>query len=54
MSQDFIYQGRGVSNLKAHLVLVTKYRQKIINNSILDFLEVVFRRTIEKWEGRLI
>ena len=54
MSKDFIHKGRGVSDLKAHLVLVTKYRKKIIDKQMLEFLEGVFRRTIEKWEGRLI
>ena len=54
MTKDYMHKGRGVSEMKAHLVLCTKYRRDVMGDDMLDFLEGVFRRTLEKWEGRLI
>ncbi len=41
-------------NLQYHLVLVTKYRKKVINSEILQCLEVHFKRLLESWECELV
>lgn len=40
-------------NLQYHLVLVTKYRKKVINSEILNRLECHFKRLLEGWECEL-
>ena len=45
---------RSVYKLNAHVVLVTKYRQKAIDFEILNRLEVIFQETLDKWECQLI
>lgn len=40
--------------LQAHLVLVTKYRKKVINKEILGRLEQIFRDTCIKWESSVV
>lgn len=54
MSKDFIHRARGVSDLKAHLVLTTKYRRKMLTAPMLTRLESILKDLMEKWEGRLI
>jgi putative transposase len=54
MGKDFIHKARGVSDLKAHLVLTPKYRRKIFTDPMLTRLEEIFKALMEKWEGRLI
>jgi putative transposase len=54
MSKDFIHRARGVSDLKAHLVLTTKYRKKMLTDPMLTRLESILKDLMEKWEGRLI
>lgn len=54
MSKDFIHRARGVSDLKAHLVLTTKYRRKMLTDPMLTRLEAILKDLMEKWEGRLI
>jgi putative transposase len=54
MGKDFIHKARGVSDLKAHLVLTPKYRRKIFTDPMLTRLEEIFGALMEKWEGRLI
>jgi putative transposase len=54
MGKDFIHKARGVSDLKAHLVLTPKYRRKIFTDPMLTRLEQIFGTLMEKWEGRLI
>jgi putative transposase len=54
MSKDFICRARGVSDLKAHLVLTTKYRRKMLTDPMLTRLESILKDLMEKWEGRLI
>lgn len=49
-----MHRARGISDLKAHLVLTTKYRKKVLAEPMLIRLEEVFRDLMEKWEGRLI
>jgi putative transposase len=54
MGKNFIHKARGVSDLKAHLVLTPKYRRKIFTDPMLTRLEEIFGNLMEKWEGRLI
>ncbi|NEO78449.1 IS200/IS605 family transposase [Moorena sp. SIO4G3] len=54
MKYDNIHRARGVSNLKAHLVLVPKYRRKVFTGEMLDRLESIFLTLMSKWEGGLV
>jgi putative transposase len=40
---------RSISDLKAHLVLTTKYRAECINAAILEQLDASLRGLCEKW-----
>ena len=40
---------RAVSDLKAHLVLTTKYRRKVINAAMLTRLREIFNELCSKW-----
>ncbi|RAM50981.1 MAG: IS200/IS605 family transposase [Hapalosiphonaceae cyanobacterium JJU2] len=42
--------GGTVYQLSIHLVLVTKYRYKVINSLILERLQDIFSATCQKWE----
>ncbi|MBD0388065.1 MAG: IS200/IS605 family transposase [Nostoc sp. C3-bin3] len=46
--------GRSVSDLKVHLVLVTKYRRKAFTSVMLGRLNVVMQELLEKWDCKLI
>jgi putative transposase len=43
-----------VFNLQYHLVLVTKYRRKVITPPMMERLQEIFSETLEKWECCLI
>ena len=43
-----------VYSLNYHLVLVTKYRHKVITKDILERLETVFRLQCERWDVKLV
>ena len=43
-----------VFSLHYHLVLVTKYRRKVISNEMLDRLGEIFDETLRRWECSLI
>jgi putative transposase len=45
---------RSVYRLTAHVVLVTKYRRKAINDEILARLKEIFASTLSKWESVLL
>ncbi|AFZ45352.1 transposase IS200-family protein [Halothece sp. PCC 7418] len=45
---------RTVYSLTAHIVLVTKYRRKAINTSILQRLTEIFEDTLKKWQSELM
>ena len=45
---------RGVYRLTAHIVFVTKYRKKAINQEILTRLEQIFSETLLKWRSELL
>lgn len=40
--------------LHYHLVIVTKYRRKVLTRPMLDRFEVLARERVEAWAGRLI
>jgi putative transposase len=46
--------GRSVSDLKVHLVLVTKYRRKAFTSVMLDRLNVVMQKLLEKWDCKMV
>jgi putative transposase len=45
--------GGTVYNLSIHLVLVTKYRRKVINAAMLKRLKEIFTDTCHKWDCEL-
>lgn len=44
---------RSVYSLNAHIVFVTKYRQKILNLDMVNRLEEIFTETCIKWKARV-
>jgi len=54
MKDDFISSGRAVSDLKAHLVLTTKYRKKLFTGAMIVRLSEVFTDLCEKWNCKVI
>lgn len=44
---------RSVYDLNVHLVLVTKYRRKVINQTMLTRLNAIFQSTCSKWRSEL-
>jgi putative transposase len=54
MKEDYITRARGVSDLKAHLVLTPKYRKKVFNKEMLDYCGQIISELMEKWDCRLI
>ena len=45
---------RSVYKLNAYIVLVVKYRRKVINETILTRLQEIFRETLLKWDCQLL
>lgn len=45
---------RNVYDLNIHLVLVTKYRKKVINKDLLSRLNEIFESTAQKWRCELV
>ncbi|ELS00183.1 IS200/IS605 family transposase [Gloeocapsa sp. PCC 73106] len=54
MKNDYYSRGRSVSDLKAHLVLTTKYRKKIFTAIMLTRLHEIAESLLAQWECRLI
>lgn len=54
MKDDFVSKGRSVSDLKAHLVLTTKYRRKVFNAAMLSRLHEIFLDLLVKWDCKLV
>ncbi|MBD2347280.1 IS200/IS605 family transposase [Anabaena subtropica] len=44
---------RAVYSLNIHLVLVTKYRRKVINQAMLTRLQEIFENTCTKWRSKV-
>ncbi len=53
ISQPDISLSHAVYLLRLHIVLVTKYRRKVISPEIMGFLETAFRGVLESWNCRL-
>jgi len=54
MRTDFISRGRSVSDLKAHLVLTTKYRRKLFTKAMLDRTHEILEDLLSKWECKIV
>ncbi|MGD1805318.1 IS200/IS605 family transposase [Dapis sp. BLCC M126] len=54
MQLDFVSSGRSVSDLKAHLILTTKYRKNVFTASMLVRLNEILEELLVKWECKLI
>jgi len=54
MKNDFVSSARSVSDIKAHLVIVTKYRRKVLTAEMLARLKEIFYDLCEKWSCKLI
>ncbi len=50
MQSDFVSSGRSVSDLKAHLILTTKYRKDVFTPSMLARLNEILAELLIKWE----
>ncbi len=54
MQSDFVSSGRSVSDLKAHLILTTKYRKDVFTASMLARLNEILAELLIKWECKLV
>ena len=54
MKNDFVLSGRGVSDMKAHLVLTTKYRRSVLTGEMLTRLGEILADLCEKWQCKLV
>ena len=54
MQPDLISRGRSVSDLKAHLVLTTKYRRNVFTGEMLRRLHEILESLLIKWECKLV
>jgi putative transposase len=54
VKEEYINRARGVSDLKAHLVLTTKYRKKVFNQEMLNLLGKTLSELMVKWDCKLI
>lgn len=45
---------RSVYTLTVHIIFVTKYRRKVINQSMLNRLKEIFEETCTKWSCALV
>lgn len=51
---DLIASARSISSLKAHLVLVPKYRRELFNDEMLTRLETIVKDLLAKWNCQCI
>jgi putative transposase len=54
VKNDFVSSARSVSDLKAHLVLTTKYRRHVFTATMLQKLGETVSDLCEKWDCKLI
>ncbi len=54
MKSDFVSKGRSVSNLKAHLVLCTKYRKAVFTGKMITRMHEMLEALLEKWDCRVV
>ncbi len=54
MKNDFVLSGRAVSDMKAHLVLTTKYRRKVFDGKMIERLSDLSCELCCKWGCKMI
>lgn len=54
MKDDFVSSGRAISDLKAHLVLTTKYRRKILTGQMIERIQELLWELGCKWNCKMI
>ncbi len=54
MKNDFVSSARSVSDLKAHLVLTTKYRKKVLTGEMIARLGEIINDLCQKWDCKVI
>ena len=54
IKKDFVKGARSISDMKAHLLLTTKYRKKILTREMLVFLSDVVNDLCEKWDCKVV
>ncbi len=54
VKKDFVARGRSVTDLKAHLVLTTKYRRKVFTCRMIERLHEVFEDLLDKWDCKIV
>ena len=54
IKNDFVSSARSVSDMKAHLVLTTKYRKRVLTGEMIDRLRDVITDLCEKWDCKVI
>jgi putative transposase len=54
MKDDFVSSGRSVSDMKAHLVLTTKYRRKVLTGEMIQRLGEVMGDLCQKWNCKIV
>ncbi len=54
VKKDFVSSGRAVSDMKAHLVLTTKYRRGVLSAAMLTRMGEIMDDLCEKWNCKLI
>ena len=51
---SYYSRARSVSDLKAHLVLTTKFRRKVLTEEMLQDTKTSLNRVLSKWECELV
>lgn len=54
MKNDYISKGRSVSDMKAHLVLTSKYRKRVFTAEMLKRLGEIIEDLCQKWDCKLV
>ena len=54
MKDDLVSSARSVSDMKAHLVLTTKYRRKVLTGAMISRLKDVVIDLCGKWDCKVI
>lgn len=54
MNSDLMSSARSVSDMKAHLVLTTKSRRKVMTGAMISRLHEVFGDLCQKWDCKMI
>lgn len=54
MKTDYISKGRSISDLKAHLVLTTKYRRGLFTKEMIERMHEILEDLLAKWECKIV